>query len=516
MIMLPKKCSILLFSVLLAASSLHAQYQKENLGPTINSPYPELAPMISPDGKKLFFIRTGHPENTLSPQPGTQDIWMSKLDSSGKWSAARHLKAPFNDELYNGIEGFSADGNTRYIKGYYSKGQYDGMGFSYFVLTNDGWAGPKGIRVKNYESSINEKDLSISSHMHSDNKTLITSFVPKGRNKKDHDLFVSFRRSDGSFSEPMLLPVVSSDFDEIGPFLAADDVTLYFSSNRPGGYGSHDIWMSHRLDDTWLKWSDPVNLGPEINTNDWDAYYSVAASGDVAYMVSSAAGGYGKSDIVKITLRPEVRPNPVALVSGKVLDQKTGKPVEATITYSVMASGEEAGSARSSPGSGDYSIVLPYGKDYGFRAIADGYYAVSEHLDLSALTKYEEVHRDLYLVPIEVGQVVRLNNIFFEFGKATLRPESSEELDRVAALLTDNPSMQIDIAGHTDNVGSDADNLKLSDDRAKAVHDYLVNKGVVATRLSWKGYGETKPVAGNDTDEGRAQNRRVEFVIRSK
>jgi OmpA-OmpF porin, OOP family len=494
---------------------LPAQYTKENLGAAVNSQYAELSPTISPDGKKLFFLRTGHPDNTLYPQPGTQDIWMTKLDSTGKWTPARHLKAPFNDELYNAIEGFSADGNTRYIKGYYERGQYAGMGFSYFELTKDGWAGPTGIKVKGYESSISDADHSISSYIHTDNKTLLMSFVPKGRKKTDHDLYVSFRKENGNFSEPVLLPVVSSPYDEIGPFLASDGVTLYFASTRPGGYGSHDIWMSRRLDDTWQSWSEPVNLGPEINTKSWDAYYSVAAAGDVAYMVSSD-GGFGNSDIVKITLKEEVRPNPVALISGKVLDQKTGKPVEATITYYTLGDNVEAGTARSSPGTGDYSIVLPYGKTYGFRAQANGYYAVSENLDLTGLKAYQEITCNLYLVPIEIGQVVRLNNIFFESGRATLKTESYEELDRVVKLLTENPSMEIDLAGHTDNVGTDEANLALSVDRSKAVYDYLVGKGIAAARLTTNGFGETKPVVTNDTEEGRAQNRRVEFTIRKK
>ncbi len=500
---------------LILPSLVDAQYQKENLGAQINSKYDELSPTISPDGKKLFFIRTNHPENRSYPEAGSQDIWMSKLDSAGNWSPARHLKEPFNDELYNAIEGFSVDGNTRYIKGYYTRGQYDGMGFSYFELTKEGWEGPKGIKVKGYESGIKPEDRSISSHMHTDNQTLIMSFVPNEKGKTDHDIFVSFRKENGNFSEPMLIPVVSSTSDEIAPFLASDGVTLYFASTRPGGYGSHDIWMSRRLDDTWKNWSEPVNLGPEINTKEWDAYYSVAASGDVAYMVSWD-NSYGKADIVRIKLKEEVRPNPVALVSGKVLDQKTGKPLDATITYYSLADNVEVGTARSSPGSGDYSIVLPTGKAYGFRAQANGYYAVSENLDLTELREYKEIKRNLLLVPIEIGQVVRLNNIFFEFGKATLKPESFRELDRVVKLLTDNPTMEIDLAGHTDNVGTTEANQKLSDERSQAVYDYLTGKGILASRLSTKGYGETKPIDKNDTEEGRAQNRRVEFTIRKK
>jgi outer membrane protein OmpA-like peptidoglycan-associated protein len=504
---------LMLQCFLCVAVSLPAQYKKENLGPNVNSQYEELSPLISPDGKKLFFLRTDAPENTLYPQPGTQDVWMSKLDSAGNWGPARHLKAPFNDDLYNAIEGFSVDGNIRYIKGYYEKGQYKSMGFSYFVLTKDGWEGPTGIKMKGYESSINPHALSISSDIHSDNKTILMSFVPDERKKTDHDIFVSFRKNDGSFSEPVKLPVISSEYDEIGPFLAADNVTLYFSSNRPGGYGSHDIWMSRRLDDTWKNWSEPVNLGPEINTSDWDAYYSVSAAGDVAYMVSSF-GGYGKSDIVKIILKPEIRPNPVVLISGKVLDQKTGKPVEALIDYYAFPSDSSVGTAQSTAGTGDYSIVLPFGKNYGFHASAKGYYAVSQNLDLTGLKSYEEIKRDLLLAPIETGQVIRLNNIFFESGKAELKPGSFEELDRVVKLLEENPSIAIDLAGHTDNVGTNEDNQQLSEARAKAVYDYILGKGIAAARLSYKGYGETKPVETNETEQGRERNRRVEFTIR--
>jgi outer membrane protein OmpA-like peptidoglycan-associated protein len=312
----------------------------------------------------------------------------------------------------------------------------------------------------------------------------------------------------------MSLPI-NTDNVEMSPFLASDGVTLYFASNRPGGFGSNDIWMTRRLDDTWQKWSEPVNLGAGVNTPQWDSYYSIAASGDCAYMVSYA-NTYGHSDIVRISLRKEVRPNPVALVSGRVLDKKTGKPVEASISFTTLSDGKEAGTARTTPGTGDYQIILPYGKLYGFSASAQGYYAVSENLDLSNLKSYEEVKRDLYLVPIEVGQVVRLNNIFFEFGKDSLKAESFPELDKVVQLLTDNAAMTIALSGHTDNVGSDAANLKLSEGRAKAVYNYLVSKGIDASRLSSKGYGETKPVATNDTEDGRQQNRRVEFEIEKK
>jgi outer membrane protein OmpA-like peptidoglycan-associated protein len=211
-----------------------------------------------------------------------------------------------------------------------------------------------------------------------------------------------------------------------------------------------------------------------------------------------------------------VRPKPVVLITGRVLDQKTGKPLSAEIVYNLITGGDPIGSAISNEETGEYQIVLPYGKNYRFNAIASGYYAVSENMDLSDLKEYKEIKRDLYLVPIEVGQVVRLNNIFFEFGRAELKQESFNELDRVVTLLTENPSMSIEIAGHTDNVGSDVDNLKLSQDRANAVVAYIVSKGISATRIVSKGYGESIAIADNSTEEGRAVNRRVEFKIINK
>jgi len=494
----------------LCAPAFAQNGKRENLGPEVNSKYTELGPIVSPDGKKLFFIREDDPQNNDYPER-CQDVFMSKLDSAGKWSAARHLGYPFNKDKFNDIVGFSADNNTRYVKGYFVRGKYEGMGFSFCNMTDKGWSEPEGLKVKGYERLLSE-GTSVSNYMHSDNKILLMSFIPK--RKKDFDMYVSFRIDEKHFTEPV--PVgINTPYAEQSPFLASDGVTLYFSSDRPGGFGSNDIWMVRRLDETWQKWSEPVNLGEGVNTKDWDAYYAISAEGDYAYM-TSYANTYGGGDVVRIKLKEEVRPRPVALVSGRVLDKKTGRPVEAHIAYVTLDDGKEAGTARSTPGTGEYQIILPYGKQYGFKAQAEGYYAVSENLDLTALKNYTEVKRDLQLVPIEVGQVVRLNNIFFESGKAELKSESFVELNGVVQLLGEQPLLEIALAGHTDNVGADEANMKLSDDRAKAVYDYLVSKGVAAARLSFKGYGESKPVAGNDSEEGRAQNRRVEFSIVKK
>lgn len=201
------------------------------------------------------------------------------------------------------------------------------------------------------------------------------------------------------------------------------------------------------------------------------------------------------------------------LITGKVFNAKTKEPLGAVIEYENLADGKNVGVAQSNPQTGEYKIVLPYGKNYGFMAYAEKHISVSDNLDLSTVAEYKEVTRDLYLVPIEVGSTIRLNNIFFDVAKATLRAESYPELDRLAGLMTQNGKMQIELSGHTDNVGSDDANLKLSADRAKSVTDYLVSLGITAERIVAKGYGETKPLTTNDTDEGRQLNRRVEFTI---
>ncbi|HXH17555.1 MAG TPA: OmpA family protein, partial [Chitinophagales bacterium] len=213
----------------------------------------------------------------------------------------------------------------------------------------------------------------------------------------------------------------------------------------------------------------------------------------------------------------EIRPNPVMLVYGTVFNKKTLKPIgNADVEYETLPGGEEAGIARSEPDNGSYKIVLPYGKLYGILAKADGYISVSDNLDLTQVAEYQEIQKDLYLAPIEVGEIVRLNNIFFDYDKATLRPESFPELDRVVAFLRENQKVEIELSGHTDHRGSDNYNLVLSQNRAKAVVDYIIRHGIDASRLIAKGYGETKPVASNDTEEGMQLNRRVEFEILKK
>ncbi|RZK34581.1 MAG: OmpA family protein, partial [Hymenobacter sp.] len=304
-----------------------------------------------------------------------------------------------------------------------------------------------------------------------------------------------------------------SDF---APFLAADDKTLYFASDGHGGYGKSDIFYSKRLDSTWTKWSTPRNLGPVVNSPDFDAYYTLSAAGEDAYLVSSRNGIDGSKDIFRISLSPAFKPDVVTLVQGKVLDANTKKPIRAIIHYENLITGEEIGVAESSPIDGSYTIVLPAGVQYGMRAEAPEYLAENANLDVAAADKYSEKQQDLYLVPFKVGQKVKLNNIFFPQSKFYLQPSSFPELLRLVKTMKQYPTLEILIGGHTDNQGDPALNVKLSEDRVNEVKKYLVSKGIPANRLQTQGFGGAQPIASNEQEETRRFNRRVEFTITKK
>ena len=230
-------------------------------------------------------------------------------------------------------------------------------------------------------------------------------------------------------------------------------------------------------------------------------------------MVDFSLGFFVQIDIFRIKLPEALKPRPVVLIYGKVLNDKTKEPLEASITYNILSTNKESGIAISNVKDGSYKIVLPAEAVYSFLAKKPNFYSVSENIDVRGLLVYKEIERNLYLAPIEVGETIRLNNIFFDTNKSDLRSESAAELNRMIKLLADNPHMAIQIAGHTDNVGTDEYNLKLSDDRSVSVKNYIVSKGVEATRVLAKGYGKTKPTTSNNTEAGRQQNRRVEFTI---
>jgi len=490
------------------AEDLVFEGEPERLGPGVNSSYGDQNPVISPDGLILYFNRWNHPSN-FGGVEDENEIWVSQLQNDNTWGTAYNIGPPLNNASNNFAVTATPDGNSLVLGNAYNSDGTMGHGVSITYKNGNQWGFPVKQNIDQY---INHSGY-VEYCMSSSGKYMLMS-IEMDETYGERDIYVSFRTGNGSWSKPLNLgSVINTAVGDFVPFLASDDKTLYFSSYGHPGYGSADIFISRRLDDTWTNWSKPKNIGNIINSEGWDAGYTIAAKGDYAYFNSNRDGN---TDIYRIKLPQALQPDPVVLISGRVFDHKTKLPIEATVYYEFLSDGSDAGIAHSNPETGEYKIVLPYGYTYGFRGYAKGYISVNEHLDLVEVSEYKEIETDLFLVPIEVGQVVRLNNIFFETGKATLKKESFPELNRVVELMEENPTMKLEIAGHTDNVGSESSNQQLSQSRAEAVVNYLTGNGAGKDRLIGTGYGERMPIADNDTDLGRQLNRRVEFKILNK
>ena len=552
---------------LLTSGFLMAQKAPENLGSAVNSEYSELNPVISPDGRTLYFGRKSHPANRFGVKgsetiSGSQDIWFSEKVGD-TWSTARRLSDVLNRDQYNTILSISPDGQTILLKGAYVNGSYETRGFSLANKTAGGWTVPRKVEIPGYEQMSKGKNEY--GYLSMDGKSILLAFSRK-KNSEDDDLYVTFLEN-GKWTRPLDLgDGINTNYSETTPFLSADGKTLYFSSNRPGGQGSQDIYLTRRMDDTWQNWRKPQNIGSPVNTEEFDAYYSISAKGDFAYFMSGK-GSLGKKDIFRLGLEtPESagspeglspksggkesggkdtggkvgnapsdaaivesrlspsstrsvtsqESDPVVLLSGTVLNQQTGKvPENASVTYEDLTSGKALGQAKPDPSTGKYKLVLPYGKNYGITANAKGLIPTSINIDLStARGRYLELDdRDLSMVPLVKGNTATVNNLFFDLGKSSLKPESEPELKRILQVMKENKALVIEISGHTDNTGSDEINNKLSLERANAVKEYLLNGLIESIRIRTKGYGKLKPKADNATEEGRQINRRVEIEI---
>lgn len=475
----------------------------------LNSETDELSPRIAPDGKTIFFTRDDYPEHFGTKS--NQDIWFSEF-KDGKWGKPKIMPKPINNGGSNSLITITPDYNTVYLSNLYDKnGEPDGPGMSISRRNSMGWEIPKQVEIENFYNN----NQYVSYFMSQDKKILFTG-IETNISNGGMDIYVSKLKENGSYSEPVNLGENINTFaDDFNPFLAADNTTLYYISAGLPGYGREDVWVTKRLDDTWLNWTKPKNLGPAINTSGREFAFTLTAKGDEAYMVSyeKLEGSKGAGDLVKVQLSKSAQPDPVVLVYGKVLNKKTNEPISANIEYFGLKDDKNYGNANSNPETGEYKIILPRGVNYGFKSSSDGFISVSENLDLTELKEYKEIEKNLYLVPVEIGQTIRLNNIFFDTGLAILREESENELENLKKLLIDNEKMTIEVSGHTDNVGNDANNLKLSSDRAQAVVQWLLDHGIDTSRLTSKGYGETKPIGSNSSEEGKQLNRRVEFTI---
>jgi OmpA-OmpF porin, OOP family len=496
------------------AEIIKSNMQVTKLGKSVNSIYQEYGPLLSPDGQTLYLSRRSDPRN-VGGEKDLEDIWYSDWDSKNqKWGEAKNMGAPLNNKDPNFINSVSPDGNTILLgNSYLADGTMDG-GASLSYRTASGWTFPKRVVIEDEENISNKANFYLSNSQ----KVLLMSVERKKDTQGGRDIYASFLKPDSSWTKPLNLgPTVNSVATEAAPFLAADERTLYFTSDGFAGYGGSDIYVTRRLDDTWKKWSAPENLGPIVNTPFDESYFTLSAYGDKMYYTSQAEG-LGDIDMYTLVLPNIVRPLPVMFVKGRVLDSKTNLPLTSVkIMFENLSTGIEVGIAKSNPITGEYGIILPVGSKYGYLAESKGYISVSANIDLQVLTEYTEMRKNLYLTPIETGQSIVLNNIFFDFDKSELGKESHLELNRLAKLMTDNPRLRIEVSGHTDNIGLEAYNDQLSFERASAVVAYLLTqKSVGAERIATEHYGSKNPVANNATAWGRQLNRRVQFRILSK
>jgi len=491
-----------------------------NLGSIVNSKYSDFGPIISADGKSLYF--TSDREGGYGGQDG-----FSSRKSAGEWGAPTSLGQPFNTQLNEGPDCFTPDEQTMYFTGCNREA---GLGRCDIWTTSkegDKWGEPKPLG-----SSVNTKYNEANASVSSDGKTVFfCSDRPDGLG--GWDIWYTTKDEKGNWVEPKNLgPVINTTENEVYVFMHYDGVTLYFSSDGHGGFGNADLFMSKL---TANGWSAPMNLGPAINSPEKDFYFTIPGSGDLAYFSSTRSDTLGLEDIYSVPIPALLKPQGLTLVYGivanidtcqkftldpklkvKIYDIKSCTPVEAVLRISDSKTDEEKYLGKTKP-DGSYKVIIQAGTDYNLNAYAKGFSFHSERFVVPPDAAYKEVEKNILLTPLKVGAVVILHNIYFDFDKAVLRPESKAELANLIRLMNEHPNMNLEIRGHTDNKGSDDYNIRLSKNRAKSVVDYLKEVGGVGgNRLTSIGYSFHLPIASNASDEGRQMNRRVEFKIVSQ
>ncbi len=495
-------------SVIRLVKDFPSNLEKQNLGKNVNSKFGEVAPIISPDGKTLFYTRINHPDNV--DNPARQDIWMARQLKDNEWTEAENLGKPVNTKDDNAAAAISPDGKTLYVLNVYKPDGSLQLGLSKTVKKRLTWSFPEEVKIEDYYSYSSYTEFSFSP----DGKMLILS-LHRQDTQGNKDLYVSRIKRDGSFSPPVNLgSVVNSAGIEGSPFLAADNRTLFFTSDGHAGYGGGDIFLTRRLDDTWRNWSEPENLGPAINTPKWDGYFTIPASGEYAYM-SSEEQSLGKEDIFRIKLFQSIKPDPVLLVHGSVYKTGTKEAMSALISVrSVGDSTQFTLDIPYDPETGEYKLILPIGKKYEILAKGADPWQATETLDAKKETMYRELKKDIFLSTLETGQTILLPNVQFDQGEYTLRPESLVDLRRVITWMQENPGMEILLEGHSDNQGDMYLNIELAKNRVQAVKDFICqNGGISPARIQIKSWGPARPVASNASEESRKKNRRVELTV---
>ncbi|MEE4178741.1 MAG: OmpA family protein [Bacteroides sp.] len=507
----------------------------DNLGEGINSAYDDYSPKLLPGAEQMYFTSRRPLEHNASLDRIDYKYFENILVAEkfdGQWQLTGHAGKTLNRKNHSAVAAISHDGLTMIV--------YNGNKGGDLYLAEykkDRWSKPSRMR-----NGINSRHQETSASLSTDGRELyFISDRPGGYGGKD--IWYTSKDHRDRWQEPVNLgPAVNSEYDEEGLYLTPDEQTLYFSSMGHNSMGGFDIFSTSFENGHW---NTPVNLGYPINTPANDLFFRPTGDGETAYFSSLRSGGVGASDIYSVTfMGPEkplinqmktepiaskARPDfsvfldqsapaipPMTLLRGRVLDDETGEPLLANIELYDNEEEDLLATFATNPETGAYFISLPGGKNFGISVQAKDYLFHSENINIKETNVFTEIINDIRLKRVEVGTTIVLRNIFFDTGSSNLRPESYAELGVLYKLLADNPKLKIEISGHTDNVGSANMNQKLSEDRARAVVEFLTDRGVEGERLTFKGYGFTRPVATNDTPEGRQLNRRTEFEIIEK
>ncbi|TBH69888.1 OmpA family protein [Aquirufa antheringensis] len=494
-------------SSLKLTTDANAFQARENLGNAINSKFNEICPVVSPDGQKLYFTRWKHPDNLGANK--NQDIWVSNWQPDRTWSKATLFPAPINNDENNAVCGITPNGKTLLLNNVYGKDgtMEKGVSFSFLLRTGE-WSFPKALKIVNFKNKSEFSEYTLAPN----GKVLLMTTETKD-SYGGKDIYVSFLNADDSWSEPKNIgPVVNTGEAESTPFIAPDGVTMYFSSSGHVGYGNNDIFLSRRLDDTWQNWSAPENLGPIVNTPQWDGYFSVSAKGDFAYF-SSTENSMGAEDIFRIKIPEKAKPLTLIQLTGQVINQKTKEPMAAHIVIKAKGNPSDTLSLDYDPYGGDYSFMWPAKKAFTVQIKKPGFFSKVENFDFTSSTSFQLINRNFFLQTVEKNKAFAFSNVSFDQGKSELKPGFEAELEKIISILSENTQYALLLEGHTDNQGDWNDNLKLSIERVENVKAYLVSKGVDANRIQTKGWGGSKPLANNLLEDTRKSNRRVEFTL---
>lgn len=471
-------------------------YEPKNLGPNINTANQEYLPTVTADDSTLIFTRRSNQE----------DFYISNRIDAANWAKAVPLSSVINTSGNEGAQCISPDGQYLYFAGC---GRADGLGkcdIYFSKLEGSAWSKPQNIGAP-INSPYWESQPSISP----DGKTLY--FVSDRKSGYgSYDIYLSRYLGNGKWSNPVNLgPNINTDGSELSPFIHSDNQTLYFSSDGWPGFGEHDIYYAKKLSNKMF--DKAKNIGYPINTSQEESSLFISNDGKNAFFASANLDGFGGIDLYSFELYEEARPNKVTFVKGNVFDKNTKQKLYSTVEIIDISTGDTVSQTTSNEVTGQFLASLPVGKTYAFNVYREGYLFYSDQFVLKNPKNTNGYNLPVALAPITVGAKISLKNIFFETNSYKLQNESKYELMKLNEFLKSNPSVRIEISGHTDNVGADAANQTLSSNRAKSVYDQLIKLGIESNRLVFKGYGKTQPVDVNTTEAGRANNRRTEIKI---